>query len=103
VSHGGGAIPYQLGRFEAGSLRQKERFSTKMRKLYFDTVLYTPGALRLLIETVGSERCLYGAECPGVGSAVNPDTGRTMDDILPIIDGTPFCTAMPNGYSNSPE
>jgi OH-DDVA meta-cleavage compound hydrolase len=68
VSHGGGAIPYQLGRFEAGSLRQKERFSTKMRKLYFDTVL-------------------YGAECPGVGSAVNPDTGRTMDDILPIIDG----------------
>jgi OH-DDVA meta-cleavage compound hydrolase len=85
VSHGGGAMPYQFGRFEAGSLRQKHRFSERMRQLYFDTVLYTEGALRLLIETVGPDRCLFGSECPGVGSVIHPDTGRQMDDIVPII------------------
>ena len=94
VSHGGGAIPYQLGRFESGSLRRPgaERFSEAMRKLYYDTVLYTEDALALLIKTVGVDRCLFGAECPGVGSAVNPDTGRTMDDIKPFIEGFDWLT-----------
>ncbi len=87
ISHGGGAIPYQIGRFQSGSMRNPagKRFLDGMRKLYFDTVLYSEGALRLLIETVGADRCLFGAECPGVGSAVNPDTGRTFDDIVPYI------------------
>ncbi len=86
MSHGGGAIPYQLGRFEAGSARRPgPLFSEAMRNLYYDTVLYTEGAMRLLIETVGADRCLFGAECPGVGSARNPQSGRTYDDIAPII------------------
>ncbi len=87
VSHGGGAIPYQLGRFESGSLRRPEgeRFSDGMRKLFYDTVLYTKEALELLIKVVGAEHCLFGAECPGVGSAVDPDSGRHMDDVAPLI------------------
>jgi predicted TIM-barrel fold metal-dependent hydrolase len=93
VSHGGGAIPYQLGRFEASSLRRKVRFSENASKLYYDTVLYTEGALRLLIETFGPERCLFGAECPGVGSSVDPATGRTMDDIAPRISKFEWLTA----------
>jgi OH-DDVA meta-cleavage compound hydrolase len=94
-SHGGGAVPYQLGRFEAGSLRNPKgrRFSEGMRKLYYDTVLYSENALRLLIETVGADRCLFGAECPGVGSSINPDTGRTMDDIKPYIEGFDWLAA----------
>jgi predicted TIM-barrel fold metal-dependent hydrolase len=87
VSHGGGAIPYQLGRFEAPSVqRGRERFSNRMRKLYYDTVLYTDDALRLLIKTVGVDRCLFGTECPGTGSALDPESGRSMDDIRPLID-----------------
>jgi predicted TIM-barrel fold metal-dependent hydrolase len=86
VSHGGGAIPYQLGRFQSGSMRNEQSFHDGMKKLYYDTVLYTEGAMRLLIETVGPERCLFGAECPGVGSAVNPKTGETFDNIRPIIE-----------------
>ena len=68
VSHGGGAIPYQLGRFQAGSMRRKEgdRFIDGMKKLYFDTVLYTKDAIELLLKTVGPENALFGAECPGV-------------------------------------
>ena len=56
-----------------------------MRKLYYDTVLYTKEALELLIKVVGAEHCLFGAECPGVGSSVHPDSGRHMDDVAPLI------------------
>ncbi len=87
ISHGGGAIPYQIGRFESASARNTKAplFSQRLRNLYFDTVLYSQGALELLIKTVGADRCLFGAECPGVGAARNPETGRTYDDISPLI------------------
>ena len=42
VGHGGGAIPYQLARFEAWRSRSgnPERFRDAMRKLYYDTCVY---------------------------------------------------------------
>ena len=82
-----GYASYQLGRFESGSFRRPEgeRFSDGMRKLYYDTVLYTKEALELLIKVVGVDQCLFGAECPGVGSSINPDTDRHMDDVAPHI------------------
>jgi len=92
IPHGGGAIPYQLGRYEAPTIRGEagknaERFSQRLRKnLWFDTVLYTPEALRLLIEVMGPDRLLFGTECPGTGSAINPDTGRSMDDVASYIN-----------------
>ncbi len=88
ISHGGGAIPYQIGRFESASARNAPAvplFSERLKNLYFDTVLYSQGALELLIKTVGADRCLFGAECPGVGAARNPATGKTYDDIAPLI------------------
>lgn len=93
VSHGGGAIPYHVGRFHASALRRGGDFYKAMRNLYYDTVLYSEEALRLLIKTVGPDRCLFGAECPGVGSAVDPETGKTLDDIAPIIQGFDWLTA----------
>jgi OH-DDVA meta-cleavage compound hydrolase len=95
VSHGGGAIPYQLGRFEAPSLRRGTggRFSDGMRKLYYDTVLYTEEALRLLIKTVGVDRCLFGTECPGIGSSVDPATGRSMDNVKAMIENIEWLSA----------
>ena len=96
IPHGGGAIPYQLGRFEAPTLRgagHGKRFSERMRNLWFDTTLYTPLALELLIKTVGADRCLFATECPGTGSATNPATGRYMDDIAPMIKGFDWLSA----------
>ena len=87
VSHGGGAIPYQIGRFQSESARKGVNFLDGLRNLYFDTVLYSEDSLKLLIQTVGADRCLFGAECPGVGSTVDPETGRTRDDIAPFIQG----------------
>jgi 4-oxalmesaconate hydratase len=57
-----------------------------MRNIYYDTVLYSEEALRLLIKTVGADRCLFGSECPGVGSTIDPSSGRLRDDVRPVIE-----------------
>src|SRR5258706_11676063 len=94
VSHGGGAIPYQYARFEASSLRGKgPRFSDQMRKLYYDTVLYSKDALELLFKTVGVDRCLFGTERPGVGTVKDPRTGRWLDETRFTIEAIDWLTA----------
>jgi OH-DDVA meta-cleavage compound hydrolase len=96
VSHGGGAIPYQLGRFDATSVPRSMmqtpgvRFRDRLRKLHFDTVLYSREAIELLVKVVGPSQCLYGAEMPGVGSAIDPETGKAFDDIIPYIKEMSF-------------
>jgi predicted TIM-barrel fold metal-dependent hydrolase len=88
VSHGGGAIPYQIGRFEASSLRRgSRRFSDRLRQLWFDTVLYSRDAVELLVRTVGPERCMFGTERPGIGTVKDPNTGRWMDDTRQYVEG----------------
>jgi OH-DDVA meta-cleavage compound hydrolase len=88
VSHGGGAIPFHWARFEAASLRVPggQRFSKRMRNLYYDTVLYSSDSLALLIKTVGADRCLFGTERPGVGTVKDPDTGKWMDETRYLIE-----------------
>jgi OH-DDVA meta-cleavage compound hydrolase len=103
-SHGGGAVPYHVGRFIAPTLRRGSRltagpggsqtsFMENLRNLYFDTVLYTPLACELLIKTVGADRCVFGTERPGVGTAKNPETGKWMDDVKVYIDGFDWLSA----------
>lgn len=100
ISHGGGSVPYQIGRWQAermhpglGGGRDSERFEQMLRFFYFDTVLHNPLSLELLFKTVGAGRCLFGTERPGSGSAPNPDTGRPFDDIRPVIEGMKFLSA----------
>ena len=64
-----------------------ELFEDRLRKMYFDTVLYSAEALELLIKVVGPDNLLFGSECPGVGSSINRDTSHTYDRIAPIIEG----------------
>jgi 4-oxalmesaconate hydratase len=89
--HGGGAIPYQAGRFQAWRSRDpgSTPFIDSLRQLYFDTCNYSKDALALLFKLVGSDRCLYGTEAPGTGSVPNPQTGRPYDDLMPQIKGIP--------------
>lgn len=97
VGHGGGSVPYQIGRWQAevlapnlGGHPDNERFEVTLRKLWFDTVLHNPLSLELLFKTVGADRCLFGTEKPGSGSAINPDTGRSFDDLRPVIESMEF-------------
>ena len=92
VPHGGGAIPYQMGRFRAWSLRVKgdEYFDDRLRRLHFDTCNYDQDALELLIKKVGADRVLFGTENPGTGSVFNPKAGRSFDDLKPVIENISF-------------
>ncbi|HEX4534876.1 MAG TPA: amidohydrolase family protein [Rhizomicrobium sp.] len=95
VAHGGGAIPYQMGRFRAWTLRRKEgvTFDEKLRRLYFDTCNYSKESLELLFRTVGVDNCLFGTESPGTGSVHNPETGKDFDDLKPVIESIEWLSA----------
>lgn len=93
ITHGGGAIPYQVGRFLPADARGRgRRYMDKLRQLYFDTCLYTKDAIELLLRTVGTDRALFGTEKPGTGSQRNPDTGLWYDDIHLLVEDIDWLT-----------
>jgi 4-oxalmesaconate hydratase len=92
ISHGGGSVPYQIGRWRAHRFREQQRvpsleaFDESLRRLYFDTVLYNRESLEFLFRIVGVDRCLFGTENPGSGSARDPKSGAMLDDLKPVIE-----------------
>jgi aminocarboxymuconate-semialdehyde decarboxylase len=71
ASHGGGTLPYLVGRFEKGDeveLPQRRRMQRKphdyLRHIYYDCITYDLGALRYLISVVGQDRVLFGTDWP---------------------------------------
>lgn len=89
--HGGGAIPYHMGRFRAWSVRAGgEYFDDRLKRLHFDTTTYDKSALELLFKTVGADRVLFATEKPGTGSARDPVSGRDFDDLKPVIESIDF-------------
>jgi len=70
--HGGGFLPFQLGRLEHGfravphlAARNATRPPSEVaRGLYFDTVLHSPQAVAALISLVGADRVLVGSDYP---------------------------------------
>jgi 4-oxalmesaconate hydratase len=93
VSHGGGSIPYQIGRWRSNFGRHFGiDFDEALSHFYFDTVLYNQEALELLFRIVGTERCLFGTENPGTGTFFDKKKGRLLDDIKPDIDAIDWLT-----------
>jgi 4-oxalmesaconate hydratase len=95
VSHGGGAIPYHMGRFRAWHVRRNRpgSFDELVAKLYYDTCNYSKEALEFLFRVVGVDNCLFGTERPGTGSAFNAEWGRDFDDLKPVIESIAWLTA----------
>jgi predicted TIM-barrel fold metal-dependent hydrolase len=71
--------------------------------MWFDTVLHTRDSIALLVKLVGSERVVFGTENPGSGTALNPETGRSFDDIKALVDEIEFLTPQDraNIYENN--
>jgi len=92
VGHGGGYMPYQIGRQRAprfNAMRRNpelESFDRSLRRLYYDTVLYNVESLELLFKIATVDQCLFGSDKPATGSAVDPETGKSLDDIKPTIE-----------------
>lgn len=71
LAHGGGFLPYQLGRINKGYEMWTEVSSALMRppsdylkRMWYDTVLWNKNSLQLLISTVGKERVVSGSDFP---------------------------------------
>jgi aminocarboxymuconate-semialdehyde decarboxylase len=68
--HGGGALPYLLGRLSHGHAHIEAARTVPrppldyFRRFYFDTIVHDNRALRLLHELVGSERLMIGTDFP---------------------------------------
>ena len=71
ASHGGGALPYLVGRFEKGDeveLPQRRKMKAKptdyLHHIYYDCITYDPRALAYLISIVGADRIMFGTDWP---------------------------------------
>jgi aminocarboxymuconate-semialdehyde decarboxylase len=92
MCHGGGFVPFQIGRMERGfvaaSQRTRENISTPpselARRLYYDTVLHDSKALGFLVDQVGAERVMMGSDYPF--EMGDPEPVKTVDAIPEIDD-----------------
>lgn len=70
-AHGGGFLPYQIGRLDKGysewkdaSVHLQAKPSEYVKNFWYDTVLWNEDSLQLLIKTVGKNRVVPGSDFP---------------------------------------
>jgi aminocarboxymuconate-semialdehyde decarboxylase len=94
ASHGGGALPYLIGRMDicwhnipAAAAKTKRPPSEYMRQVYVDTVVFTQSAVNMCVEVCGEDNVLYGSDYPhtigdmnGCLSRVN-ELGKAKDKV----------------------
>ncbi len=90
LAHGGGYLPYQIGRLAHGYKVRKEARAKSassprdlLRRFYFDALTHDAEALRYLIEKVGADRVTIGTDAP---------FDMAEDDPLATIDSVPGLT-----------
>lgn len=68
--HGGGHLPYQIGRLDHGhrvrpeAKRPAQPPSAYLRRFHYDTLTHNPAAAGWLIEQVGADRVVFGTDTP---------------------------------------
>jgi 4-oxalmesaconate hydratase len=93
IPHGGGAVPYQLARYRGiNAVQGREPFEEAIKKLYFDTAIYSQDAVETLIKAVGVDNVMFASEMVGAVNTIDPKTGRWFDDTKPYLDGISWLT-----------
>ena len=71
ASHGGGAIPFLIGRLDqcfvhipACRAKVADKPSLTLRRVYADSVVFTDDTLAMAVHTFGSDNVLYGSDYP---------------------------------------
>ncbi|MEK9660642.1 MAG: amidohydrolase family protein, partial [Alphaproteobacteria bacterium] len=71
AAHGGGYLPYVAGRidmfFDQDTLIEKKidrHPSTYLEAIWYDSIVYNPGALDLCIEISGPDKVMFGTDLP---------------------------------------
>jgi aminocarboxymuconate-semialdehyde decarboxylase len=69
VPHGGGAVPYQFGRFEEAARREpvraKRPLKEYLKNFYFDPIVHDVRARKLLVDFMGPDNVIVGSNFPG--------------------------------------
>lgn len=92
VVHGGGFIPYQIGRMQRGFDAVPHQTAGHItirpedlaQRLYYDTVLHSPRALEYLVEWAGAEQVVMGSDYPF--EMGDPTPAATVDSIPGLSD-----------------
>jgi len=96
LSHGGGALPYMLGRLIRNATIHEGQYADPQAgfdKLYFDSVLFDSEALLYLNKKVGPERIMMGSDYPFPIGDMRPcdivnNAGFCARDAAAILGGT---------------
>jgi aminocarboxymuconate-semialdehyde decarboxylase len=92
IPHGGGMIPYQVGRldYHAEVYGRGDRFAGErlerapteyFSQMYFDTVVHEPASLKLLIDVIGEDNVVLGSNYPGWDNAPIWETIRALPGV----------------------
>jgi 4-oxalmesaconate hydratase len=93
LTHGGGNVPYQAARYRALCIMNKwEPFEEFVKRLYFDTTVYSVEAMELLVRVVGVDNVIFASEMLGGVTTIDPQTGRFFDDNKPCLDAIEWLT-----------
>jgi aminocarboxymuconate-semialdehyde decarboxylase len=92
LAHGGGFLPYQIGRLVHGHrVRGEANGVTKsspkelLKRVYFDSLVFEPKALRYLIDLVGADHVCIGTDAPFDMADDDPKaTIEAVPDITPL-------------------
>jgi aminocarboxymuconate-semialdehyde decarboxylase len=92
LAHGGGFLPYQIGRLVHGHAVRSEtngisKSSPKdlLKRIYFDSLVFEPQALRYLIDLVGADHVCIGTDAP---------FDMADNDPMATIDAVPAMTPL---------
>ncbi|GAB6032589.1 hypothetical protein CHUAL_011481 [Chamberlinius hualienensis] len=93
-SHGAGSFPYTLGRINHGFNVRPDLCAHKnpvqptkyLGRLYSDTLVHEPKALRLLVDVIGQDRVMLGSDFPfPLGEQIPGTLVNSMEDFSPQL------------------
>lgn len=94
LAHGGGALPFTLGRIEHGFRERPDLCAVDctaspkslFRRFYFDSLVHQPESLRLLIALASPQRVALGSDYPfPLGEAEPGGLIESMTDLAPDV------------------
>ena len=103
LSHGGGTLPYLIGRFDLMHARMDRQAqgdvatnspSSYAVRMGYDTIVHAPRVLRFLAESFGFEQLVLGTDYSFPPADLDPlkslsDAGFSKDQIGAIVEGNP--------------
>jgi 4-oxalmesaconate hydratase len=88
IPHGGGAVPYQWGRYWgiAHNLKKPPLEEYLLGNVFFDSCIYDVRGMQLLTSAIPAENILFASEMIGAVNGTDPRSGHYFDDTKRYFD-----------------